>query len=266
MNNISFGRYIPGKSIFHNLDPRIKIVSMVIILVAIFMPSGVIGYGVLVAVLLFGLLLSKIKLSYVLKSMKPMMFMLIFLLIINIFVVKTGRPLVTVFEVTVYSDALYQVFYIMIRLLLMIAATTLLTATTKPLDLTMGIEDLLGPLKKVKVPAHEIAMMISIALRFIPLLMDETSRIMKAQASRGVDLQEGKLKEKIMGVLSLIIPLFVSSIQRAEDLADAMEARGYFPGKERTRYKQLKIKTSDLLFLSFCVIVLAGIIVLAYLV
>lgn len=261
MSNIALGRYIPYDSVIHRLDPRIKIISMFLMLVAIFLPAGYIGYAFLGIVLLIVVILSKVKISYILKSLKPMTFMLIFLLIINIFVVKTGRPLFTVLNVTVYSNAISQVFYIMIRLLLMITVTTILTATTKPLDLTLGIEDLLGPLKRFKVPAHEIAMMISIALRFIPTLIDETYRIMKAQESRGVDLKEGKLKEKIMGVLSLIIPLFVSSFQHAEDLADAMEARGYYPGKVRTRYKQLKIRTADLMFLASTVIVLGAVIV-----
>ncbi len=265
MSNIALGRYIPYDSLLHRLDPRIKISAMFLYLIAVFLPVGFLGYGILGAVLLLGVLMSKIKLSFILKSMRPMLFMLIFLLIINVFVIKTGVPLFSVLSLTVYSDALIQVFYIMVRLLLMITVTTILTATTKPLDLTLGIEDLLGPLKRFKVPAHEIAMMISIALRFIPTLIDETYRIMKAQASRGVDLKEGKMREKVMGILSLIIPLFVSSFQRAEDLADAMEARGYFPGKTRTRYKQLKIKRADILFLMFTGTVLAGMIVLVIL-
>jgi energy-coupling factor transport system permease protein len=147
----------------------------------------------------------------------------------------------------------------------MIMITTLLTATTKPLDLTLGIEDLLSPFKRFKVPAHEIAMMISIALRFIPTLIEESQRIMKAQASRGVDLNEGKLNEKIVAILSLIVPLFVSSFQRAEELADAMEARGYSPTSTRTRYKQLKVTFKDWIAFSFVMAVLVGVGFLAWL-
>ena len=143
--------------------------------------------------------------------------------------------------------------------MLMVMVTTLLTATTAPLDLTLGIEDLLKPFQKIGVPAHEIAMIISIALRFIPTLIEDTQRIMNAQASRGVDLQEGSFKEKIAGVISMIVPLFISSYHRAEDLADAMEARGYFPGKERTRYKQLKIRLSDWLVLGLTIAIVFGV-------
>lgn len=135
--------------------------------------------------------------------------------------------------------------------MIMIMITTILTATTAPLDLTLGIEDLLKPFKAIGVPSHEIAMMISIALRFIPTLIEDTQRIMNAQSSRGVDFQEGTLKEKVVGIASLIVPLFMSAYNRAEDLADAMEARGYYPGKERTRFKQLKIKLMDYVALAF---------------
>jgi energy-coupling factor transport system permease protein len=147
--------------------------------------------------------------------------------------------------------------------MLMIMITTILTATTKPLDLTLGIEDLLAPFKRFKVPAHEIAMMISIALRFIPTLIEETDRIMKAQASRGVDLAEGKFKEKILAILSLIVPLFVSSFQRAEDLADAMEARGYVPQAPRTRYKQLKRTWRDNFMLLIVLAIIIAMVALA---
>jgi len=150
------------------------------------------------------------------------------------------------------------------KLLLMIMVTTCLTATTKPLDMTLGIEDLLKPFEKIHVPSHMIAMLISIALRFIPDLIEETQRIMKAQESRGVDLKEGKLKEKIMAILSLIVPLFVSAFQRAEDLAEAMEARGFVPGKKRTRYKQLVLKKTDYIALFTVLFILCILIGMAF--
>jgi energy-coupling factor transporter transmembrane protein EcfT len=158
---------------------------------------------------------------------------------------------------TMYSDAVFQTLYIAVRLLLMVMITTTLTATTKPLDMTLGIEDLLKPFGKIGVPYHEIAMLISIALRFIPDLIDETQRIIKAQESRGVDLKEGKFMERVMAILSLIVPLFVSAFQRAEDLANAMEARGYAPGEERTRYKVLKMEGRDYILLIVCAALLA---------
>ncbi len=256
MNNIALGRYLPLDSVMHKMDPRFKIMAMLIVMVSIFIPSGFQSYGLISAVVLIALFISKLSLSLILKSLKPMMFMLVFLTIINALVLRTGTVIFTFYSFTLYSDALSQTAYITVRLVLMIMTTTILTASTKPLDLTLGIEDLLKPFKRFGFPAHEIAMMISIALRFIPTLIEETNRIMKAQASRGVDLKEGTLKEKLMAVLSLIVPLFVSSFQRAEELADAMEARGYVPSAERSRYKVLKRTTKDLVLLFICVALL----------
>lgn len=266
MNNIVLGRYLPLDSFIHKRDPRIKIICMILLLITVFLPTGFIGYGIIGVILLGVLFLSKLNLSFIWKAMKPMLFMLVFLLVINIFILRTGDLLVQIGPISIYSDAVFQTLYIAIRLMLMITVTTILTATTKPLDLTLGIEDLLTPLKVIKVPAHEIAMIISIALRFIPTLIEETDRIMKAQASRGVDLQEGKFKEKIMAILSLVVPLFVASFQRAEDLANAMEARGYIPDGKRTRYKQLKINGADIVMLIVTIIILAGFIALSILV
>ncbi|QIK69826.1 energy-coupling factor transporter transmembrane protein EcfT [Erysipelothrix sp. HDW6C] len=255
MNNIALGRYVPLDSKIHKLDPRIKIICMIILMVGIFTLKNAYANLFMFVMLALAILASKLTFKFILKSMKPMMFMLIFLFILNIFAIREGYVLFELFGFKLYSGALYQTFFIVTRLILMIMVTTLLTATTAPLDLTLGIEDLLNPLRVIGVPAHEIAMMISIALRFIPTLIEDTQRIMNAQASRGVDLQEGKLMEKINGVVSMIIPLFVSSYHRAEDLADSMEARGYYPGKQRTRYKQLSIKASDWFMLALSILV-----------
>ncbi len=263
MNNFVLGKYMPLNSVIHRLDPRVKIMSMLSILVTIFFPVGWIGYGILGFFILLTVFLSKLKLNFIWKAMRPMLFMLLFLLILNIFVLKTGVLLVEIGWFTVYSDAIFQTLFIAVRLILMIMVTTVLTATTKPLDLTLGIEDLLKPFKKIGVPAHEIAMLISIALRFIPDLIEETQRILRAQASRGVDLNEGKIKEKIMAILSLIVPLFVSAFQRAEDLANAMESRGYAPGKERTRYKVLKVEKRDWIFMMLVFMLATTMIVVA---
>ncbi|MBS3987259.1 MAG: energy-coupling factor transporter transmembrane protein EcfT [Erysipelothrix sp.] len=264
MTNIALGRYIPTNSIIHRLDPRIKIVNMLLLMIAIFLPARFAGYGVIGIIAVSLVLLSRLKFGFILKSLKPVMLMLMFLLVINVFVLRTGYVVINLFGLLVYSDALFQTAYIVVRLLLMIMITTLLTATTKPLDLTLGIEDLLAPFKRFKVPAHEIAMMISIALRFIPTLIEESQRIMKAQASRGVDLSEGKINEKIVAILSLIVPLFVSSFQRAEELADAMEARGYSPTSIRTRYKQLKITMKDWISFALVCLILASVVTLAW--
>ncbi|MGI6510040.1 MAG: energy-coupling factor transporter transmembrane component T family protein [Erysipelotrichaceae bacterium] len=262
MNNIALGKYIPLNSFVHKLDPRTKIIAMMILLVAIFIPVGFSGYGIIGIFLLISLILSKLSLSFVWKSFKPSLFMLVFLLVINIFIIKTGDIWLTIGTFNLYSGAVIQTIYIVLRLLLMIVITTMLTATTKPLDLTMGLEDLLSPLAKLNVPTHDIAMMISLALRFIPTLLEEAQRILKAQASRGVDMESGSFKEKIQAILSLIVPLFVSSFQKADDLADAMEARGYVVGAKRVRYKQLKFTFSDFITLVAVISILAGLILL----
>lgn len=258
MNNIALGKYLPLDSIIHHMDPRAKIGAMLIMMIAIFIPAGYAGYGVIAAAVIGTALLARLKLSFLWRAMKPMLFMLTFLLIINLLVIRDGDVLFTIFGFSVYTGAIAQTLYIVVRLALMIMITTILTATTKPLELTLGIEDLLKPFQVIHVPAHEIAMMISIALRFIPTLIEETQRIMKAQASRGVDMEEGSLMEKVKAILSLIVPLFVSAFQRAEDLAYAMEARGYIPNRMWTRYKQLKMEGRDYVLLSASVLVFAA--------
>lgn len=256
MNKLVFGKYIPIDSIIHRLDPRAKIIALFIMIVAVFIPTSWYCYGLLAFVLVSIVLTSGLKLSFVFKAFKPMMFMMVFLLVVNCFSIKTGYLLFNIGSLTIYSDAVFNTLFIVVRLLLMIMLTTCLTATTKPLDLTLGIEYILTPLKKINFPAHEVAMMISIALRFIPTIIEETMRIMNSQKSRGVDFEEGKLKEKIQAILSLVVPLFSVAFERAYELADAMEARGYIPGAERTRYRKLQYKASDYIFIFFALVLM----------
>ena len=263
MNNLVFGKYMPLDSPIHKLDPRAKILAMLVMLVAVFMPSGWYGYLIIGVVMILVIRLSKLKLSFVIKAFKPMIFMMCFLFIINIFGYTEGTLLLSVGPLKIYWEAITHTLYIVIRLLLMIMITTVLTVTTKPLDLTLGIEYLLKPFKKIGVPSHEIAMMISIALRFIPTIIEETMRIMNSQKARGVDFEEGKLKEKIMAIVSLIVPLFSVAFQRADDLANAMEARGYNPSGTRTRYKQLKYEMRDVILIAGAIIILVMMIMLA---
>lgn len=258
MNNVALGQYMPLDSVVHKMDPRSKIMIMLFLMVAIFIPAGVLGYVIIGIFILLSLYLSKLNIKYALRTMKPMLWMMAFLLVINLLVIKTGTPLFSIKGFIIYSDAVNQTLYIVVRLMLMIIITTVLTATTKPLDLTLGIEKLLKPFEKIGVPAHIIAMMISIALRFIPTLIEETQRIMNAQASRGVDLENGSIKEKFMAILSLIVPLFVSAFDRADQLANAMEARGYDPSRKRTRYKVLKMQTIDYASMILSVVVLCA--------
>jgi len=263
MNNISLGRYIPYDTIIHRLDPRTKILVMILMLVSVFLPIGYIGFASLLVLVFILLKVARIKVSSIYKSLKPMWFMMIFILIINMFLIQDGEVLFVLFNRPFYIKAFTQTLMIIIRLVLMISITTVLTATTKPLELTYGLEFYMYPLKVIKFPTHEIAMTISIALRFIPTILEETQKIMKAQASRGVDLQDGSLKEKIGSIISLIIPLFISAFQRSEELANAMEARGYNPSAKRTRYRKLKFTAKDFVSLFVSLIVLGGCIVLS---
>lgn len=256
MNKLVFGKYIPIDSPIHHLDPRTKIIALFIVIIAIFIPSSWWCYLFLGVILLITVLMSGLKLSFVFKAFKPMMFMMVFLLVVNMISVKTGYVLISIGSFEIWSDAIFNTLFIVVRLLLMIMLTTCLTATTKPLDLTLGIEYLLTPLKRLHFPAHEVAMMISIALRFIPTIIEETMRIMNSQKSRGVDFEEGKLKEKIQAILSLVVPLFSVAFERAYELADAMEARGYIPGAERTRYRKLKYRIADYLFILGSIVIM----------
>ena len=267
MNNIALGKYIPGSSFIHKLDPRNKILIMILLMVAIFWDVGMLRFPlyIILSIFIYVLLrISGISIKTIFKSLKPMMFMMIFLFIINMFVYQEGYVLFTIpfLNFTLYLDSITQTLFIIIRLALMLAVTTILTTTTKPLDMTYGLEWYMSPLKVIRFPAHEIAMTISIALRFIPTILEETERIIKAQKSRGVDLEEGKLKEKIGAIISLLIPLLISSFQRSEELSDAMEARGYNPSAKRTRYRILKFKLIDLLAVIISILLLTSIIII----
>lgn len=265
MNKIILGKYQPLDTVIHRLDPRAKLLAMFLILIAVFIPAGWLGYGLIALFLFTGCALAKLKIRTIYSALKPMFFMLGFLLIINVLVVKEGKLLLDLSFVQIYDKAVLDTLFIAFRLLLMVTVSTLLTSTTKPLDLTMGIERLLKPFAIIGVPYHDIAMMISIALRFIPTIIEEAYRIMNAQKSRGVDFEEGKLKEKMQAILSLIVPLFSVSLSMADDLANAMEARAYVPGATRTRYRVLRYQVLDFMFLISCVSLLAALITLSQL-
>ncbi len=252
------GKYSFKNSFLHRLDARFKLLAMILLMITVFVPfvnrlMDFTYYGILLVVCLIMMKIASIKIKSLFNMMKPMTIMILFILIVNLLVVKTGTP-IKLFSWTIYADAIYNTLYTFLRLVLMITLSLILTSTTKPMDLTYALEWYMFPLKLIKVPVHIIAMIISLALRFIPTLLEETDRIMKAQASRGVDFANGKLKEKVRAITSLIIPLFVSSIQRSVELAEAMEARGYNPDAKRTRYRVMKFCKID--FLSFVVIVL----------
>ena len=270
MKNISLGRYIPTNSFVHKADPRIKFFALIVFMVLIFLKfdthaMSFIMYGIY-AVVIFSLMkLAKLRIIPIFKQLKSLWFMMLFLLIINIFTYRTsanGNIWFMIGNFPIRDIAIYQTLYIFVRLLLMIALTTLLTASTKPLDLTYAIEWYMSPLKLVRFPVHEIAMTISIALRFIPTLLDETGRIMRAQESRGVDFKGGKLAEKLRAIIALIVPLFVSALQRSDELANAMIARGYDPRAKRTRYRLMTFTWRDAFIIAFAAIMLTGVILL----
>lgn len=254
MENITFGRYSPFNTFTHKLDPRNKVILMILLMVSIFLQftvwsTNLIMSGINLLFLIVIALISKVSLLAFLKNLKSLWFLIIFLTLVYILIPNPSYSLVLVdingFKI--YWDALYQSGYIVLRLMMMLLITMILTSTTKPLDLTYALEWFMTPLKLIKFPAHAIAMTISIALRFIPTLLDETDRIMKAQASRGVDFDRGGLIKKFKAIISLIIPLLISSFQRSEELANAMEARGYDPDKKRTKYRKLHFSYRDLI-------------------
>ncbi len=270
MNSITLGRYTPYNSFLHRMDPRNKIFCLIALMVAVFISYStweltfIIG-GILAAFTLVLLLISHISFRQLFGSLRAMWFIVIVLLLINALVPPRGAVAIafSIGTFNIYWDAILQSLKIVLRLVLMISLSMILTATTKPLELTYALEWYLTPLKVIKFPAHEVAMTISIALRFIPTILGEVERIMKAQSSRGVDFKHGKLSSRFKAIISLIIPLFISAFQRSEELADAMEARGYDPKQKRTRYRKLKFHFSDFFAFILCASLMAATITIA---
>ncbi|MBB5150214.1 energy-coupling factor transporter transmembrane component T family protein [Ureibacillus thermosphaericus] len=245
MEKMIFGRFIPGDSFVHQLDPRSKLIFTFIFVVIVFLANNVATYGLLLIFTLFVILISRIRLYFLINGLKPVIILVIFTFLIHILFTREGDVLLNLGFLEVYEGGLRQGIFISIRFVVLVFVTTILTLTTSPISITDGLEVLLNPLKKFKLPIHELALMMSIALRFIPTLMDETDKIMKAQMARGSDLGAGPIKDRIKAVVPLLVPLFVSAFKRAEDLATAMEVRGYRGGEGRTRYRQLKWDAKD---------------------
>ena len=269
MNNLTFGRYSPFNTVIHKLDPRNKIFLMVLFYVCIFLKvtswsSTLIMSGVLLLFLIVITIISRVSFLSLIKSLGAMWILFIFLLVIYIFVPNPEYKFVAFYinNYPIYYDSFYQGGYIIIRLVMMLLITMILTSTTKPMDLTYGLEWYLTPLKVVKFPSHIVAMTLSIALRFIPTLIDETNRIIKAQSSRGVDFNHGGFIKRFRAIFALIVPLFVSAINRSEELSDAMEARGYDPYAKRSRYRKLSFKWIDLIALILVVAIFSGLLYL----
>lgn len=311
---IVIGQYIPADSWIHRLDPRTKLISLLLIIVTTFLISELSSMAILLFLTLVLVQSSKIPVTRFLRGIAPLMILLVFTVIFQILLNKQGTlvyslpiyftwysipalvgvivlynlikkkirfrffffvgtlalmvyllslnfgPLIKEFNIGVFSGGLTFAAFLIIRILILISISSLLTLTTKPTALNNGLEEVMKPLKKIKLPTEEISMMISIALRFIPTLLDEASKIMKAQSSRGVDFQEGTLKQKITQIISLLIPMFIISFKRADDLANAMEARGYYPGKTRTKLVEFHYKLTDILVIIVVTLFIPGVI------
>ncbi len=255
LKDITLGQYLPGNSSVHKLDPRTKILIIAGLIVALFATNSIVGYIVAAIFIIAVNCISGITLRMVTKSIKPLMFFIIFTAVINLFLTD-GKGLLWEFGIIKFSlEGIYLTVIMSLRLIFLVVGTSILTYTTSPIVLTDGIEALMRPLSKIGVPSHEIAMMMTIALRFIPTIIDETDKIMKAQSARGSDFESGSLLSRAKALIPILVPLFISAFRRADDLAVAMECRGYRGGSGRTKLKQLKFAKSDLVAVCICMLV-----------
>lgn len=248
------GQYVPGNSLIHKLDPRTKLIVIFFYVIVVFFANNAASYGLLSAFVLISLINTRIPIRYILKGLTPIWFLILFTFILHLFVTKDGEVIYQIFNFKIYSGGVQQGLMISLRFGLLIFMTSLLTLTTTPIEITDAIEALLFPLNKVKFPVHELALMMSISLRFIPTLMQETDKISKAQASRGVDFRTGPIKERIKAIVPLLVPLFISAFKRAEELAMAMESRGYQGGEGRSKLRELKFHVKDYLIFGLFVL------------
>lgn len=247
MEKMIFGRYVPADSIVHKMDPRSKLIIIFLFVCIIFLANNVVTYALIGIYTFLMLGLSRIPIRFLYGGLKPVLWLVLFTLVLQLLFTQQGDLLWEAGPLKIYEGGVRQGIFISLRFFFLILMTSLLTLTTTPIEITDGLETLLHPLKRVRFPVHEMALMMSISLRFIPTLMQETDKIMKAQIARGVEFANGPFKERIKAVIPLLIPLFVSSFKRAEDLAIAMEARGYRGGEGRTKYRQLSWQMADTL-------------------
>ena len=239
LEKMIFGRFVPGDSFVHRLDPRSKLSFVILFVIAVFMANNALTYGLLLAFALFVIFVSRIRLYFIINGLKPILFLIIFTFLMHLFLNKEGALLIDWKVIKIYEEGVRQGFFISIRFLVLVLITSILTLTTSPISITDGMEDLLGPFKRFKLPVHELALMMSISLRFIPTLMDETDKILRA-------------------VVPLLVPLFVSAFKRAEELAIAMEVRGYRGGEGRTRYRQLSWGWRDTLAMALLAVLICA--------
>ena len=264
LKDITLGQYFPGTTPIHRLDPRTKLLMVIVFIAALFTAKNYASYALVFVFLTAAILLSRIPLKTILRSMKPLLIIILLTGILNVFYTQ-GTPehlLVDWWIFTIYAEGLINAGFMVLRIAMLITGTFLLTYTTSPIALTDGLESLLGPLKLLHVPVHEMAMMMSIALRFIPTLIEETDKIMSAQKARGADFETGNLIRRAKALIPILVPLFISAFRRADELATAMECRCYQGGKGRTRMKQLRLRSADYLTLALGALLLGGVITL----
>ena len=262
LKDITLGQYFPGNSFVHRLDPRTKLLVLVAYIVALFMAVSWASYGLCLVFLVTSIAISGIPAKSFLRGMKPLMFILIFTAILNIFFTEGETVLVAFWGITITLEGLIRAFFMLLRILMLVTGTFLLTYTTSPISLTDGLESLLSPLKRIKLPVHELSMMMCIALRFIPTLIEETDKIMSAQKARGADFESGNLLQRVKALIPILVPLFISAFRRADELATAMECRCYQGGDGRTKMKLLRYHLQDLKAFAISAVMIAGVCVL----
>ena len=245
IRDITIGQYYPAESSIHRLDPRVKIVCTLLFLVSLFIQNSLLGYVIATIFLGCVIRLSRVPVKYIVKGLKPIVILLMFTVVMNLFLTRGGDTLVHFWIFTITEEGLRTSVFMAIRLIYLVMGSSIMTFTTSPNGLTDGLEKLLRPLNRINIPVHEVAMMMSIALRFIPILLEETDKIMKAQLARGADFESGNIIQRAKAMTPILVPLFVSAFRRANDLAMAMEARCYNGGEGRTKMKPLKYKAQD---------------------
>ena len=265
LKDITLGQYFPGHTVIYRLDPRTKLIFTVAYIVALFLARQVVSYAILLVLLGVLIAVSKVGLKSILRGMKPILIIVIITGVLNLFYTAgEGEPLVSFWVFNIYAEGIWAAIFMVLRIAMLITCTFLLTYTTSPIQLTDALERLLGPLKKIHAPVHELSMIMSIALRFIPTLIEETDKIMSAQKARGADFETGGLIKKAKALIPLLVPLFISAFRRADELAVAMECRCYHGGEGRTRLRQLKFQGMDVAALLFALAMCVGIGVLGH--
>ncbi len=263
LKDITLGQFFPGNSFIHRLDPRTKLVMLVVYIVALFVAKSWISYGVMASFLLMCILVSRIPFKSIVRGLKPMVIILLFTAVLNLFLTEGDTVWFAWKFIKITQEGAFRAIFMLVRILMLVTGTFLLTYTTSPIALTDGLESLLSPLKKLHLPVHELAMMMCIALRFIPTLIEETDKIMSAQKARGADFESGNLFQRVKALVPILIPLFISAFRRADELATAMECRCYHGGDNRTKMKLLHYSLLDFVTYGIGAVLLSGVITLA---